>query len=179
MNRPGFSLIEALVALLLLAVVLGGSFTFFSSGQSWSARAAEQAGALGEMRIALARITHDVRGGRQLIYPAPGHRSQPGLGLVGSHGEIVFYLLVPGPAGSPAAAANDLVRQEAGGTPEVVLHRVTRFLATVDDCGPGPAVRLAHLVLSRALSPPPSTDGLSLVTSAAIHAPRHTCLAAR
>lgn len=178
-GRPAFSMVEAMVSVILLSVVLGGAFTFFSAGQSWSVRAGEQAGSLQEMRIALARLSRDVREGRQLIYPAPGHKAQPGLGLVGAKGEVVFYLLKPAPAGSPAYAASDLVRTEAGGKSEVLLHRVTRFNASVDDPGPGPCPRIARLVMSRALAAPPSTDGLSLMTTAAVHAPRHHCLAER
>lgn len=178
-TAAGISLIEALLTLLLLAVVLGGIFTFFHSGQAWTARATEQAGALVEMRTTLARVAHDIRNGRQLIYPAPGRKSQPGLGLVDSRGAVVFYLVVPGPSGSPRAAPDDLVRQEVGGKREVLLHHVTRFLACVDDPGPGPAVRMARLVLTRALKAPPSDEGISLMTTAVIHAPRHRCLAIR
>lgn len=177
--RRGFALTEALVALVLFSIVMGGAYTFFRSGHVWTARATEQAGALAEMRVALLRIAHEVREGRQLIYPPAGKASQPGLGIIGPRGQVVFFLLVTGAPGAPAAAPYDLVRAPVGAPREVLLRRVTRFLACTEDTGPGAAVRVAHLVLSRALAPPPSTDGLALMTTATVHAPRTSCLAVR
>lgn len=177
--RRGFTILEAIVVLLIAGVVLGGLVAFLVQSQSWSVRATDVAVSASELRIALSRISREVREARQVLYPAAGRKQQAALGLVSPRGEAVFFRLVPA-KDAPRATPFDLVREPAGGKPEVVLPRVTRLAVSVTDPGLGREPALARVLLTRATGQDPNGDtGVSMLTSAAARAVLTRCLALR
>jgi type II secretory pathway pseudopilin PulG len=179
MRRGAFTLLEALVVCLVAVAVLGSILTFMFHAQSWSGRASDQALAVSELRLALARMSREVREARQVLYPAAGHRPQDGLGLVNSKGEAVFYRLVK-VKDAPPATPFDLVRDPVGGTREVVAARVTRMSVAIADPGRGREPSLVRMLLTRATGLDPAGDsGVSPVTSASARAVLTRCLAIR
>lgn len=179
MRRSAFTLIEALMVCLVAATVLGSLIAFLVHSQAWTGRATDQALAVQELRLGLARLTREVREARQVAYPGAGRYRQAGLGLVTPRGETVFYRLVPA-RGAPASTPHDLVRETVGGARELVVARVTRFHVAVADPGPGREPSLVRLMLTRATGLAADSDtGVSLLTSAAARAVQSRCVALR
>lgn len=179
MRRSAFTLIEALMVCLIAATVLGSLIAFMVNSRAWTGRATDQALAVAELRVALARITREVREARQVAYPGAGRKIQSGLGLVTPRGETVFYRLVPA-KGAPPSTPHDLVREVIGGSRELVAARVTRFTVAVADPGPGREPSLVRVLLTRATGLEAGSDtGVSLLTSAAARAVQSRCVALR
>lgn len=177
--RRGFTLIEAIVVLLVAATVLGSLITFMVTSQSWTIRGTDHALAAGELRIALSRISREIRESRQVLYPSAGHKPKSALGFTSPKGEAVFYRLVPGKDPIPAAPF-DLVREPVGGRPEIILPRVTRLVIGVSDPGRGREPSLVRVLVTRATGSDPNADsGVSMLTSAAARAVMTRCLALR
>ena len=182
-TRPharGFTLVEAIVTVIVALAVLGSILAFFYNSQTWSKRSTAHAVALTQMRIGLARIARELREGHQVLYPAIGRRSQPGLGLVNARGETVFFSLVQAP-NAPVGAPYDLVRQRVGGAREVLLRNLTRLFVTTSDPGRGRDPVLVRIIVTRVLADEgvSGDEGLSLVTSVAVRGVRPRCLALR
>jgi hypothetical protein len=169
-----------MMAATILVAVLGSIFAFVRGSQVWSSRSSEHLAALSDIRTSLARMSRELREGRQLLYPAPGRKSQSGLGVVNARSETVFYYLVDSPLHDPAAPF-DLVREPIGGQKEIVARNVTRFLVTAPDPGPGADPLLVHMLMTRTFGTrsPDGDTGVSLATSAAVRAVRSRCLASR
>jgi len=176
----GFTLLEALVACLVAVTILGAILAFFYHGQVWSMRSTDQAVSLGELRIALARISKELREGKQVLYPSVGRPSQEGLGLLNARGETIFYSQVTS-KDSRAISPFDLVREKLSGPKEVVLRNVTRFLVTAADPGKGRDPVMVRLLLTRALGDPGARKdvGVSLVTSVTVRGVKPRCMALR
>jgi type II secretory pathway pseudopilin PulG len=174
-----FTLVEAIVVCLVAATVLGSLITFMVTSSSWTTRGTDQALAANELRIALSRISREIRESRQVLYPSAGRKAQSALGFTSPKGEAVFFRLVAGKDPVPAAPY-DLVREPVGGKPEVILARVTRLSFGVSDPGRGREPSLVRVLVTRATGADPKGDsGVSMLTSAAARAVMTRCLALR
>lgn len=179
-RRCAFTLVEGLFTSAILVSVLLSIGTFLYHSRVWSTRATDQVLAVGELRVALERLTHELRQGRSVIYPAAGRKSQPAVGFIDERSATVFYRLVPGP-GNPPAAPMDLVRETLDGQREMVARHVTRFLVTASVPARAKDPQLVRLVLTREMGRGAAGDevGVSLVDTVAVHALRSRCMGLR
>lgn len=177
MTRRGITVVEMLFAVAVASLVGIAIVSFLVSGTAWTKAAGEQAGALLELRTGLARMTHDVQHGGQIVYPAAG-TEQPGLGVIAADGQTVFYRLEAN-AKNPAAAPYDLVREVAGGGREVAAPAVTRLAVLTVDPGPGHEARTVRVLVTRATRDAADPAGLALAGAASVRALVPYCMAVR
>lgn len=121
-EERGFTLIELLVATALGLVVVGGALAMFVGGVRSEPRTASKVAAIQEARVALDRITRELRQGVEVDSPSQ------------SQLEIVTYVKATSCNGAPAASSIPCkVTYSCDG--EVC----TRTVAEPDGASPGPA----------------------------------------
>jgi type II secretory pathway component PulJ len=115
-DERGLTLVEVLIASVLMTLVIFASFLLYERGVKdwlWTEQETE---VVDNLRIAVAKVTYDVRGATTITVPAVYESDVASLALVNSNGQTVVYQY--------DAAAQELERSVAGGTYQPVTSGV-------------------------------------------------------
>ena len=153
-EQEGFTLLELVFSVSLLLVVLGSILGIFQVVQRQSAFVKDRSETLDTMRIAVDRMTKEIRQAR-VVEPdgtAPGTRFEMTTFLLGVEADIVY-----------AVVGDDLTRSVNGGTAVVLqedLALTNMFTYTADTLG---VVQVVSFSLQ--VHPPRSPDTTLVLTS--------------
>lgn len=179
-SRHAFTLVEILVVLAVVGVLITVISTLLSQGGLQEARLRDTEVAIQDLRLALQRMTHEIRESHRLFYPQSGGISQPGVGFVDPRGHAILYYV---PAAStteiPGDGGWELKRRDVNeGTEETVARGIHRFRVTVPEVAAGrePASVNIHLATATGTTGRIKTSAVqSLVTSVYLRAAHSRC----
>lgn len=146
--RPGFTLVEVLIAVAVSSVVLVGAYQLMSFGARTTGRAGERSDAVDAVGSAVVQLADRLRWCQDIVTPGVG----------GENPELEFGGVRTG-AWTVAVKDGDLVLQEKHGTQKKVLARgvdgiLFKRTGVEDDCvavemrvGDGPGARTYRTVI--------------------------------
>ncbi len=167
--RRGFTVVEILVVLLVIGIVMGAVWTLFGHGVGTSRRVAGTLDAQKTLRAKFQAMVHELQGARKLFFPAPGGKSQEGVGFVDRSGKaVMFYTRMEG-------AERLLYRVDLNEkTKEVLARGVGEFRVTIPDHQLGEVARTVNLTFGMEVEGSEDEEGdkreLRMATSVTLRA---------
>lgn len=94
--RPGATLVEMLIALVLISIILTVVYSMLWTGRRMEEGVGAHLGLQGDARIALVRVIRDLQEGIIVVSPEPG-RTQSSAVIRDRLGRMLMYAVIPGP----------------------------------------------------------------------------------